>query len=325
MRKLKHVLIASPENGYRPWITSTTALALFCVVAWGMRILITPQAFTNAAPGIDAVDLMAKVNAERTQRYLPALRVDERLNVAAAAKSNDMLSRSYFAHVDPDGKYAWSLIEATGYKPYVTLGENLAMDFTTSGGVVAGWMNSPGHRANILNEKFEDQGMAAIYGLFEPNHSSTLVTNLFGTLSKKTTAAPKAATAAPKPTAPTKAAPAAPAPKPAQQTPPPAAAQPEKSADQIKIIPTANEPMANEKLPSVQVQTDVQLPASAETGLYYALRIIFTIFAATYVLFLVVDSIIIHKAKVARTNIPSSPHTLLFLLFALINIFTMYL
>lgn len=323
--KLKDYLIASPENNYEPWITSATAMAMFSVLFFGLRLLILPSAFTTAAPGIDAVDLMTKVNQERTNRYIPALKINDKLTIAATAKSNDMLSRSYFGHVDPDGKYVWPRVEAAGYKPYLTLGENLAMDFTTSGGVVAGWMNSPGHRANLLNEKFEDQGMAAIYGLYEPNHHSTIVTNLFGTLSKK---APAAAATAPTPTS------SKPAPKPAvKPASPPAAtstdqsALPSDSTGEIKTTPPATQaPQATNSLPITVADTQRTMPApSGETQLYFALRLIFTIFAGCYVFFLILDSVLIYRAKIKRGNASSSPRALLFILFVLVNVFAFYL
>src|SRR5690606_34626201 len=107
---------------------------------------------------------------------------------------------SYFAHQDPDGNYVWPKIVAAGYSPYTALGENLAMDFTSAGDVINAWMNSPTHRANIVNEKFEDQGLASVAGMYEGNRETIAVTSLFGTLQKSTP-------------------PPAPAPQPTYQTP----------------------------------------------------------------------------------------------------------
>jgi hypothetical protein len=133
---------------------------------------------------------MTKVNAERINRFIPGLITNSKLISAATGKSNDMLARGYFAHIDPDGNYVWPRIEATGYAPYLTLGENLAMDFTDAGSVVDAWMNSPTHRANIINSKFQDQGLASIYGSFQPGHDTIMVVSLFGTLVKKISATP---------------------------------------------------------------------------------------------------------------------------------------
>src|SRR4051812_27989043 len=126
--KLKHYLIASEENNYKPWIMTPTALACFCIITWGLRMFL-PTVFLFAAPGMDASDVMRRVNLERTNRFLPALVTNQKLMNAATIKSNDMLARSYFAHINPDGDYIWPTIEAQGYTPYKTLGENLAMDF----------------------------------------------------------------------------------------------------------------------------------------------------------------------------------------------------
>ncbi len=181
--KIKHYLIPSETNNYKPWIIKPTALAAFCIIIWSLRLVI-PASFSFAAPGIDATDLMNRINNERTQRFISALNTNSKLITAATGKANDMLARSYFAHVDPDGHYVWPRIEAAGYTPYQTLGENLAMDFTSAESVVAAWMNSPTHRENIVNSNFVDQGLASIYGLFEPNHDSIIVVSLFGKLAR---------------------------------------------------------------------------------------------------------------------------------------------
>lgn len=175
-------------------------------------------AVTSAAPGIDPTDLMSKINLERTQRFIPSLTTNSKLITAANGKASDMIARSYFAHVDPDGNYVWPRIEAAGYTPYVTLGENLAMDFTSADAVVSAWMNSPTHRANIVNEKFQDQGLASIYGTYEPNHDTIMIVSLFGTLYKSKTTTPPPP--APKPTPP----PPPPVTKTPSPTPPPAPA-----------------------------------------------------------------------------------------------------
>ncbi|MBX4191177.1 MAG: CAP domain-containing protein [Candidatus Doudnabacteria bacterium] len=204
--KIRHYLIASETNDYKPWIITPSALAVFCLVIWSLRFLI-PASITLAQEGISASELMNRINQERSQRFLGTLNTNSKLITAATGKANDMIARSYFAHVDPDGKYVWPRIEATGYTPYLTLGENLAMDFTDASGVVNAWMNSPTHRANIVNEKFVDQGLASIAGLYEPNHDTVMVVSLFGTLYKTSSSTP-----APRP---------APSPKPTPTPPPP--------------------------------------------------------------------------------------------------------
>jgi hypothetical protein len=213
--RLRDILIPTEYNDYKPWIITPQALAVFCVVIWGLRFLL-PSVATQAANTIDATDLMNKINLERTQRFIPALTINSKLSVAATAKSQDMITRSYFAHVDPDGNYVWPKVTAAGYTPYLTLGENLAMDFTSANDVINAWMNSPTHRANIVNEKFEDQGLGSIAGFYEASRETIAVTSLFGTL-QKTPPPPPAPTPTPTPT-PT---PPAPTPTPTPSTPAP--------------------------------------------------------------------------------------------------------
>jgi hypothetical protein len=217
--KIRDYLIASETNDYKPWILTPAALAVFCLVIWSLRFMI-PANITFAQGSISATDLMNRINQQRSQRFLTTLTTNSKLISAATGKANDMIARSYFAHVDPDGQYVWPRIEAAGYTPYLTLGENLAMDFTDAAGVVEAWMNSPTHRANIVNEKFVDQGLASISGTYEPNHETVMVVSLFGALYKTTSPTP-APTPKPTPSPTTSPTPTAPAPasKPVIQNP----------------------------------------------------------------------------------------------------------
>lgn len=74
-----------------------------------------------------------------------------------------MIEKNYFDHVNPDGENVSDVAAQMGY-PYSYLGENLAMgDFRSSEQMVTGWMNSPGHRGNILNPNYVEIGVAAAY------------------------------------------------------------------------------------------------------------------------------------------------------------------
>lgn len=101
-------------------------------------------------------------NAQRTAHGCPALRADARLQAAAIAHSLDMRVRSYFAHDSPDGGTPWARIEAQGYSD--PSAENIAMGQGTPQAVVDAWMNSPGHRANILNCSSKAIGVGVQFG-----------------------------------------------------------------------------------------------------------------------------------------------------------------
>ena len=114
---IRKYLIASETNDYQPWILKPTALVIACLIIWGLRVFI-PASFSLASEGIDPYDLMSRINQERTNRLLPSLVTNSKLIAAATSKSNDMLTRAYFAHVDPDGNYVWGRIESAGYTPF---------------------------------------------------------------------------------------------------------------------------------------------------------------------------------------------------------------
>jgi hypothetical protein len=102
------------------------------------------------------------------------------LNHAAEKKLADMFRRQYFEHEAPDGtSKASELAEAEGYK-YVVIGENLALgDFTSDQDVVEAWMNSPGHRANIMNTSYQEIGIAVGRKDFE-GRVSWIAVQIFG-------------------------------------------------------------------------------------------------------------------------------------------------
>ncbi|MGV9632530.1 CAP domain-containing protein, partial [Streptomyces sp. NPDC003487] len=81
-----------------------------------------------------------------------------RLRDAAQAHSDDMAARDYFDHVSPDGTDPGKRITAAGYR-WSTYGENIAKGQQTADSVMTSWMNSPGHRANILNCSFKNIGI----------------------------------------------------------------------------------------------------------------------------------------------------------------------
>jgi uncharacterized protein YkwD len=93
------------------------------------------------------------INQQRTQRHLPPLHTDQRLNRSAQGWTNMMVSRAAFTH----GADFAARISAAGFN-WSTAGENIATGYTTPAQVVSGWMASPGHCQNILSPSFADVG-----------------------------------------------------------------------------------------------------------------------------------------------------------------------
>ncbi|RSS82263.1 CAP domain-containing protein, partial [Streptomyces sp. WAC05292] len=124
-----------------------------------------PSAPTAAPDSGAAAQILALVNKERAAVGCPALTVNEQLAKAAQAHSEDMASHTTMSHTGSDGSDPGERITRAGYE-WRTYGENVAYGYSTAEQVMQGWMNSPGHRQNILNCAFKEIGV----GLAQPNH-----------------------------------------------------------------------------------------------------------------------------------------------------------
>lgn len=99
-------------------------------------------------------------NAERVKVGDKPLTLNSRLNTVAQKRMSDMFTRGYFEHVSPQGQSASSVAEEIDYE-YATIGENIAMgNFATDAVLVQAWMDSPGHRENILRTQYTEIGIA---------------------------------------------------------------------------------------------------------------------------------------------------------------------
>ena len=103
------------------------------------------------------------VNQERAVNGLHALNCDDRLVLAARNHSQDMAENNYFSHTSLDGRVFSQRITNAGYI-WNSAGENIAAGYSTPQAVMTGWMNSSGHRANILGSTFCDLGVGYAYG-----------------------------------------------------------------------------------------------------------------------------------------------------------------
>ncbi len=108
------------------------------------------------------------INVQRHGHGRRALHANADLARSAAAHSQDMVSENYFNHVSPAGETPLARIKASTYLPLRSaylVGENIAlgtMQLSTPTAIVASWMKSPDHRANILNRDFRDTGVGVV-------------------------------------------------------------------------------------------------------------------------------------------------------------------
>jgi uncharacterized protein YkwD len=105
-------------------------------------------------------------NIERTKVGERKLAKNSTLDLIAKKRMNDMFAKGYFEHVSPAGQSASTVAEDVGFE-YITIGENIAMgNFADDATLVKAWMDSPGHRANILNTKYTELGVAVGKGIY---------------------------------------------------------------------------------------------------------------------------------------------------------------
>jgi len=103
-------------------------------------------------------------NEAREANGLPALCENQLLNEVAEARAVDMLEKQYFAHVSPTGEQASDVAQRVGYH-YKIIAENIASGtFLTNRKIVDGWMQSPGHRTNIVSPDVREIGVAVVKG-----------------------------------------------------------------------------------------------------------------------------------------------------------------
>src|SRR6185436_6093922 len=119
-------------------------------------------------------EILALVNQDRALHGLSKLVLYPTLNLAAAAKAEDMLAKNYFAHTSPRGTSPWYWFQTLGYK-YTYAGENLAEGYSDASDLESSWMASPDHRANILSPYYSDVGLAVV-----SFNNTNLVVQLFG-------------------------------------------------------------------------------------------------------------------------------------------------
>jgi cell division septation protein DedD len=246
---------------------------------------------TNMSPSV----LLSETNIQRSNNGESALAMNSLLSQAAQAKANDMVARNYWSHVTPDGIQPWQFIANTGYS-YSAAGENLAYGFDTSSSAVSGWMNSPSHRANILNDTYQEVGfgianspdfngdgeetvVVAMYGKPAKSYAPSTVQNGRAAspapTTKKVTETPVAAEPTPTPAA---------EPTPAEPTPTPAPIASDKKAPET----TTTQAKASEDTPTVLPtkpvsRIDVLTDGNAQWAAL-ALSVIATVCAITFLL-----------------------------------------
>lgn len=188
LKDLFHAFIPHAENEYRPRffrvravLTVALIIILLSVAAFSLQsVLVRSHVFLAAVIESALVDF---TNIDRASNELISLKVNPILQRAAQLKADDMAAKGYFAHQSPEGFSPWHWFGEAGYS-FAYAGENLAVRFSDSADVERAWMNSPAHRANILNSHFTEIGIATAKGLFE-GKETVFVVQMFGSPSSR--------------------------------------------------------------------------------------------------------------------------------------------
>lgn len=157
------------RRSLRGRLFSLVALALLATAPIGCTGSDSPTAPMapgggSPAPGPSAPEAQAFVtlmNQHRVSLGLSPLAWDGAVAAVATAHSQDMLDRGFFSHTNPDGETPWDRLAAAGIT-YTAAGENIAWGYPTGSAVLAAWLSSTGHKANIENPNFTHHGVGLV-------------------------------------------------------------------------------------------------------------------------------------------------------------------
>ena len=182
-RNLRHLFIPHRHNSYKPHIFRELSVGIIIALVFFLfGLSYSSNAFihgTVLGANIATDVLVDLANDSRAQNNIVPLVRNIKLDGAADLKASDMIAKGYFAHNSPEGLTPWYFIQKAGYN-FNLAGENLAINYTDSKSVQGAWLDSPGHRANLMNSRFEEVGMAVQAGKYE-GEDSIYVVQMFGT------------------------------------------------------------------------------------------------------------------------------------------------
>src|SRR3989338_2561170 len=180
--KFRHYFLPHHTNNYRAKTLHHHFLIFY------IFLLIIFQSFyllvKDIGPGvlgyatdITVEKILTLINLERQKAGLKPLVSSPELYQAAEGKATDMFAKNYWAHISPTGTTPWKFITDSGYQ-YIFAGENLAKSFDKSEDVVAAWIKSPTHRANILKPEYTEIGLAVKNGTLNGEETTLVVQEL---------------------------------------------------------------------------------------------------------------------------------------------------
>jgi uncharacterized protein YkwD len=181
---LSTLFIPQEKNNFRAGILKNGFL--FMLISFYLLNHSFIKSFTLVKPGvlgysseITAQKVFDQTNQERNKLNLVSLKYNSLLSQSATQKAQDMFANNYWAHTSSSGTTPWDFFKSVGYQ-YFVAGENLARDFYDTESLIKAWMNSPTHKENIINSKYQEIGIGVVNGTLN-GLKTTLVVQHFGT------------------------------------------------------------------------------------------------------------------------------------------------
>lgn len=182
-RLLKNLLVPHDKNDYKPHLFREIGVSILLFTSVFLLGSSAGSSFfihkTVLGAEIASSVLIDLTNESRLASNEPPLIRNLKLDQAAELKGKDMAGKEYFSHNSPEGVTPWHWFKEVGYN-FLYAGENLAINFTDSSDVEEAWLNSPTHRANIMNVEFREIGTAAVKGTYK-NYPTIYIVQMFGT------------------------------------------------------------------------------------------------------------------------------------------------
>lgn len=177
IRHAKLATVPHKHNQYRPHLVRWRGIVALLVAVVSAQLVyagLQSASVLGTQTDVSSQQLLTETNQARQKSGAEPLIIDPKLSNAATAKATDMFKHDYWAHVSPSGVEPWYWIDKAGYT-YAVAGENLAKNFSTAGGVVTAWMNSPKHRDNMLEPRYRDVGFAVAEGTLQGKPTTLVV------------------------------------------------------------------------------------------------------------------------------------------------------
>lgn len=139
-------------------------LLVLLVIGWVSKSSTNSGSPVNKIDDITPSSIVEATNLDRVHNNLQTLVVNSELSSYAQKRADDMATRIWSGHVDPEGRVIWLLFEKSQLYRYERVGENVAEGYFETSDVEDGWMHSPEHRENILNSHYNQIGVGTALG-----------------------------------------------------------------------------------------------------------------------------------------------------------------